>query len=127
MSKEQYSAFIQKVQTDKELQQKLASQDLDLLALAKSLGFDVTHDDFVTADREALENESSEIGMKELADVAGGISFKPSSFSFSLSKLPGLKLDGAASTSSTTYWGPCCKTSFDAGATVSNPNPTKFM
>ena len=129
MSKEHYNAFLERVQSDQELQQKLASQDLNLISVAKDLGFEITQEDFVTAEREEYENESTEIGLKELADVAGGTSLKPSSskFTYSLMKLPGLKLDGVAAPGGISYWGPVCNSTFNTGANVSNPNPTSFM
>ena len=136
MSQQQYQSFIEKIQTDPAIQEKLASADLDLLSLAQSLGFEVVKEDFIDADRQACideygqdEIEDLEIDIKDLQEVAGGFgaNLQASKLNFSLAKLPGLKLPGAASKSSTTYWGPCCSTSFDAGATVSNPNPTKFL
>tara|TARA_B100000965_G_C19488830_1_gene712047 strand:+ start:702 stop:1103 length:402 start_codon:yes stop_codon:yes gene_type:complete len=133
MSKEQYKAFIEKVQSDSEIQQKLAEADLDLLSIAKELGFEVAKEDLVEADRQACIDEYGqdeisdiEIDVKDLETVSGGFGIKPANLNFSLGKLPGIKLPGAASKSSTTYWGPCCSTSFDAGKTISNPNPTKF-
>jgi len=109
MSKEHYNAFLEKI--------------------AKDLGFDIAYDDFVTAEREEYENESTEIGLKELADVAGGISLKPSSskFTYSLMKLPGLKIGGKSGPGGISYWGPVCNSTFNTGANVSNPNPTSFM
>jgi len=136
MSKQQYLAFIEKVQSDSSIQQKLSAEDVDLFSLAGSLGFEVTKEDFINADREACIDEYGqdeiadlELETKDLEQVSGGFgaNLKPSpQLNFSLAKLPGIKLPGATSKASTTYWGPCCSTSFDAGATVSNPNPTKF-
>ena len=66
MSEEQLKAFIEKVQGDTSLQEKLkAAADSDaVLAIAKDAGFSISADD--------LKNAQSEISDEELEGVAGG-------------------------------------------------------
>ena len=69
MSEEQLKAFLEKVQVDTSLQEKLkAAADSDaVLAIAKEAGFSISADD--------LKNAQSEIEMsdEELEGVAGGM------------------------------------------------------
>ena len=66
MSEEQLKAFLEKVQGDTSLQEKLkAAGDSDaVLAIAKDAGFMISADD--------LKNAQSEISDEELEGVAGG-------------------------------------------------------
>ena len=66
MSEEQLKAFLEKVQVDTSLQEKLkAAADNDaVVAIAKEAGFNISADD--------LKNAQSEISDEELEGVAGG-------------------------------------------------------
>ena len=66
MSEEQLKAFLEKVQGDTSLQEKLkAAADADAVAaIAKEAGFNVSADDLTKA--------QSELSDKELEGVAGG-------------------------------------------------------
>ena len=66
MSEEQLKAFLEKVQSDTSLQEKLkAAADSDaVLAIAKEAGFVISADD--------LKNAQSEISDEELEGAAGG-------------------------------------------------------
>ena len=66
MSEEQLKAFLDKVQSDTSLQEKLkAAADIDAVAaIAKEAGFSISVDD--------LKNAQSEISDEELEGVAGG-------------------------------------------------------
>ena len=67
MSEDQLKAFLEKVQSDTSLQEKIkAASDADaVLALAKEAGFSISADD--------LKNAQSELSEEELEGVAGGI------------------------------------------------------
>tara|TARA_B100000073_G_C23405472_1_gene440977 strand:- start:326 stop:577 length:252 start_codon:yes stop_codon:yes gene_type:complete len=67
MSEEQLKAFLEKVQGDTSLQEKLkAAGDADaVLAIAKEAGFMISADDLTKA--------QSEISEEELEGVAGGV------------------------------------------------------
>ncbi len=64
MSEEQLKAFLEKVQVDTSLQEKLKAEDADVMAIAKAAGFSLSADD--------LKNAPSEISDAELESVAGG-------------------------------------------------------
>ena len=66
MSEEQLKAFVEKVQSDTSLQEKLkAAANADAVtAIAKEAGFSISADD--------LKNAQSEISDEELEGVAGG-------------------------------------------------------
>ena len=64
MSEEQLKAFLEKVQGDTSLQEKLKAEDADVMAIAKAAGFSLSADD--------LKNAPSEISDAELESVAGG-------------------------------------------------------
>ena len=64
MSEEQLKAFLEKVQVDTSLQEKLKAEDADVMAIAKAAGFSLSADD--------LKNAPSEISDAELENVAGG-------------------------------------------------------
>ena len=66
MSEEQLKAFLEKVKTDTNLQEKLkAAGDADaVVAIAKEAGFSISADD--------LKNAQSELSDEELEGVAGG-------------------------------------------------------
>ena len=66
MSEEQLKAFLEKVQGDTSLQEKLkAAADADAVAaIAKEAGFSISADD--------LKNSQSELSEEELEGVAGG-------------------------------------------------------
>ena len=76
MSEEQLKAFIEKVQGDTSLQEKLkAAADSDaVLAIAKDAGFSISADD--------LKNAQSEVSEEELEGVAGGDGCLPCFMSF---------------------------------------------
>jgi len=67
MSEEQLKAFLEKVQSDTSLQEKLkAASDADaVLALAKESGFSITVDELQTI---------SELSEEELENITGGSS-----------------------------------------------------
>ena len=67
MSEEQLKAFLEKVQGDTSLQEKLkAAADVDAVAaIAKEAGFSVSVDD--------LKMAQSELSEEELENVAGGV------------------------------------------------------
>ena len=66
MSEEQLKAFLEKVQTDTSLQEKLkAAANADaVVSIAKEAGFSISADD--------LKKAQSEISEEELEGVAGG-------------------------------------------------------
>ncbi|QNI53427.1 nif11-like leader peptide domain protein [Synechococcus sp. BIOS-E4-1] len=66
MSEEQLKAFLEKVQVDTSLQERLkAAADADAVsAIAKEAGFSISADD--------LKNAQSELSDEELEGVAGG-------------------------------------------------------
>ena len=66
MSEEQLKAFLEKVQVDTSLQEKLkAAVDADAVtAIAKEAGFSISADD--------LKNAQSELSDEELEGIAGG-------------------------------------------------------
>ena len=66
MSEEQLKAFLEKVNSDTSLQEKLkAAADSDaVLAIAKEAGFSISADD--------LKKAQSELSEEELEGVAGG-------------------------------------------------------
>ena len=69
MSEEQLKAFIEKVQGDDSLQEKLkaaANPDV-VVSIAKEAGFSISADD--------LKNAQSELSDEELEGVAGGFRF----------------------------------------------------
>ena len=69
MSEEQLKAFLEKVQGDTSLQEKLkAASDADAVAeIAKEAGFSISADD--------LKNAQSDLSDEELEGVAGGIGY----------------------------------------------------
>ena len=74
MSEEQLKAFLEKVQGDTRLQEKLkAAADSDaVLAIAKDAGFSISADD--------LKKAQSEVSDEELEAAAGGCDFELLSF-----------------------------------------------
>ena len=65
MSEEQLKAFLEKVQTDTNLQEKLKAAHVDAaLAIAKEAGFSIAADD--------LKKAQSELSKEELEGMAGG-------------------------------------------------------
>ena len=65
MSEEQLKAFLEKVNGDSSLQEKLKAADADAVAaIAKEAGFSISADD--------LTNAQSELSDQELEGVAGG-------------------------------------------------------
>ena len=71
MSEEQLKAFLEKVQGDTSLQEKLkAAADANAVAaIAKEAGFSISADDLTTK----AQSKLSELSDKELEGVAGGI------------------------------------------------------
>ena len=69
MSEEQLKAFLEKVKSDTELQEKLKSVTSAEAAIevAKDSGFSITLEDIQT-----LQSEASEISDQELENAAGG-------------------------------------------------------
>ena len=65
MSEEQLKAFLEKVQGDTSLQEKLKAEGADPVAIAKEAGFIISADDLTKA--------QSELSEEELEGVAGGI------------------------------------------------------
>ncbi|MDC0269675.1 Nif11-like leader peptide family natural product precursor [Synechococcus sp. AH-551-N23] len=76
MSEEQLKAFLEKVQGDTSLQEKLkAAADANAVAaIAKEAGFSISADDLTNAQSE-LSDKQSELSDKELEGVAGGVTF----------------------------------------------------
>ena len=76
MSEEQLKAFLEKVQGDTSLQEKLkAAADANAVAaIAKEAGFSISADDLTNAQSE-LSDKQSELSDKELEGVAGGFLF----------------------------------------------------
>ena len=76
MSKEQLNAFLEKVQGDTSLQEKLnAAADSDaVLAIAKEAGFSISADDLNKAQSEAIDDE--------LEEAAGGRNHRCARFTF---------------------------------------------
>ena len=74
MSEEQLKAFIEKVQDDTSLQEKLkAAADANAVAaIAKEAGFNISSDDLNKAQSE-LSDEESELSDDDLESVAGGV------------------------------------------------------
>ena len=72
MSEEQLKAFLEKVQVDTSLQEKLkAAVDADAVtAIAKEAGFSISADDW--------KNAQSELSDEELEGVAGGLNLNNS-------------------------------------------------
>ena len=64
MSEDQLKAFLEKVKSNTELQEKLKAEGADPVAIAKEAGFMISVDD--------LKNAQSEISNEELEGVAGG-------------------------------------------------------
>ena len=73
MSEEQLKAFLEKVQGDTSLQEKLkAAADANAVAaIAKEAGFSISADDLITAISE-LSEEERELSEEELEGMAGG-------------------------------------------------------
>ena len=65
MSEEQLKAFIEKVQADTSLQERLNAEGADPVSIAKEAGFSISAGD--------LTNAQSEISEEELEGVAGGV------------------------------------------------------
>ncbi len=76
MSEEQLKAFLEKVQGDTSLQEKLkAAADSDaVLAIAKDAGFSISADDLTKA--------QSELSERELEGVAGGTQVQNTDWDF---------------------------------------------
>ena len=76
MSEEQLKAFLEKVQGDTSLQEKLkAAADADAVAaIAKEAGFSISADDLTKA--------QSELSEEELEGVAGGVWCVPCGYLF---------------------------------------------
>ena len=70
MSEEQLNAFLEKVKSDAELQEKLkASADANaVVAIAKEAGFSITAEDF-----QSMQSATVELSDEELGNAAGGI------------------------------------------------------
>ena len=72
MSEEQLNAFLQKVKSDTELQEKLkASADADanaVVAIAKEAGFSITAEDI-----QSMQSSTVELSDEELEGAAGGM------------------------------------------------------
>ena len=69
MSEEQPKAFLEKVKSDTELQEKLkaASSSEDAIEIAKETGFVIT-----TEDIQLMQSGAGEVSDEELEDAAGG-------------------------------------------------------
>ena len=69
MSEEQLKAFLEKVKSDAELQEKLkASADANaVVAIAKEAGFSITAEDI-----QSMQSEPVELSDEELEGAAGG-------------------------------------------------------
>ena len=74
MSEEQLKAFLEKVQADTSLQEKLkAAGDANAVAaIAKEAGFSISADDLKNAQFKLSEGELAELSEGELEGVAGG-------------------------------------------------------
>ena len=69
MSEEQLKAFLEKVKSDTELQEKLkaAGSNEAALQIAKDAGFAITAEDI-----QSMQSQSGEVSDAELEDAAGG-------------------------------------------------------
>ena len=69
MSEEQLNAFMEKLESDSSLLEKLkaAASPEDAIAIAKESGFEITADDMIK-----MTSESEELSDKELESVSGG-------------------------------------------------------
>ena len=69
MSEEQLNAFLEKVKSDAELQEKLkASADANaVVAIAKEAGFSITAEDI-----QSMQSSTTELSDEELEEAAGG-------------------------------------------------------
>ena len=69
MSEEQLKAFLEKVKSDTELQEKLkaASTPEAAMDIAKAAGFAITAEDI-----QSMQSQSGELSDEELEDAAGG-------------------------------------------------------
>ena len=69
MSEEQLKAFLEKVKSDAELQEKLkASADANaVVAIAKEAGFSITAEDI-----QSMQSSTTELSDEELEEAAGG-------------------------------------------------------
>ena len=65
MSEEQLKAFLEKVQVDTSLQEKLKAEGADVVAIAKAAGFSITTED--------LNSHRQNLTEDELEGVAGGV------------------------------------------------------
>ena len=70
MSEEQLKAFLEKVKSDTELQEKLnGAADADAVAeIAKEAGFAITAEDI-----QSMQSQSGEVSDEELESAAGGV------------------------------------------------------
>ena len=75
MSEEQLKAFIEKVQGDTSLQEKLktAADSNAVLAISKEAGFNLSIDDLKKA-----QEDQTELSVKELESTVGGVKLNPS-------------------------------------------------
>ena len=74
MSEEQLKAFLEKVKSDTELQEKLkAAADIDaVLSIAKEAGFAIASEDI-----QSMQPQSGEVSDEDLESAAGGFMFTP--------------------------------------------------
>ena len=79
MSEEQLNAFLEKVKSDAELQEKLkASADANaVVAIAKEAGFSITAEDI-----QSMQSATVELSNDELEQVAGGCQINSAKLSF---------------------------------------------
>ena len=79
MSEEQLKAFLEKVKSDAELQEKLkASADANaVVAIAKEAGFSITAEDI-----QSMQSATVELSDDELEQVAGGCQINSAKLSF---------------------------------------------
>ena len=79
MSEEQLNAFLEKVKSDAELQEKLkASADANaVVAIAKEAGFSITAEDI-----QSMQSATVELSDDELEQVAGGCQINSAKLSF---------------------------------------------
>ena len=79
MSEEQLKAFLEKVKSDAELQEKLkASADANaVVAIAKEAGFSITAEDI-----QSMQSATVELSDGELEQVAGGCQINSAKLSF---------------------------------------------
>ena len=110
MSEEQLKAFLEKVKSDTELQEKLkAAADIDaVLSIAKEAGFAIASEDI-----QSMQPQSGEVSDEELEGAAGGFMITPITPYVGIAITPNMGAQGTiarpnvAKPLSTSFLSPC--------------------